>query len=150
MRFKTISAAVPVYNSQATHPSVDVVLTWATALFSYVKVTHNERKISESKYSFWRLFSHAVNMMTGYSISPLRFASIVGFTFMLFGAFILIAVLNRYIIYEYPVAGFPFLASTISIFAGVQLFCIGIIGVYLARMYTPMMDKPTYLIKEIR
>jgi glycosyltransferase involved in cell wall biosynthesis len=137
-------------NYNATHPSVDVLLTWATALFSYVKVTHNERKIGESNYSFWRLFSHAINMMTGYSTSPLRFASILGFTFMLFGGFILITVLTRYLIYGSPVAGFPFLASTIAIFAGVQLFCIGIIGEYVAQMYTRMMDKPTYVIKEIR
>lgn len=137
-------------NYNATHPSVDVLLTWATVLFSHVEVTHNERKIGESNYSFWRLFGHAVNMMTGYSTSPLRFASILGFTFMLFGAFILITVLIRYLIYGSPVAGFPFLASTIAIFSGVQLFCIGIIGEYLARMYTRMMDKPTYVIKEIR
>jgi undecaprenyl-phosphate 4-deoxy-4-formamido-L-arabinose transferase len=48
----------------------------------------------------------------------------------------------------YSVAGFPFLASIIAIFSGVQLFALGIIGEYLARMYFRTMDRPTYVIRE--
>lgn len=137
-------------NYNASHPCIDVLLTWATTRFSYVEVKYNERQIGKSNYTFFKLLSHALTMATGYSTLPLRFASILGFTFMLFGAFILITVLTRYLIYGSPVAGFPFLASTIAIFSGVQLFCIGIIGEYVARMYTRMMDKPTYVIEEIK
>ena len=47
-----------------------------------------------------------------------------------------------------PCPGFPFLASTIAIFSGVQLFTLGIIGEYLARMHFRVMNKPTYVIRE--
>lgn len=134
----------------APHPSIDVLLSWATTRFSFVEVKHNTRQIGKSNYTFLKLVSHALTMATGYSTMPLRVASILGFTFTVFGFFILIYVLTKYFIYGSPVAGFPFLASTISIFAGVQLFCLGIIGEYLARMYTRMMDKPAYMIEEIK
>ncbi|MCI0499565.1 MAG: glycosyltransferase family 2 protein [Planctomycetales bacterium] len=134
----------------APHPSIDVLLSWATTHFSFVEVAHEGRKIGKSNYTFLKLLGHSLTMATGYSTLPLRFASILGFTFTLFGFFVLVYVLSRYMINGSPVAGFPFLASTVSIFAGVQLFCIGIIGEYLARMYSRMMDKPTYVIEEIR
>ena len=137
-------------NYYAPHPSIDVLLSWATTRFSFAKVKHNKREIGKSNYTFLKLVNHAFTMATGYSTMPLRLASILGFTFTLFGIFILAFVLVRYCIYGSPVAGFPFLASAISIFAGVQLFCIGIIGEYLARMHTRMMDKPTYVVKEIK
>jgi undecaprenyl-phosphate 4-deoxy-4-formamido-L-arabinose transferase len=135
---------------QAPHPSIDVLLSWATTRFSFVEVEHNERKIGTSNYTFFKLLSHALTMATGYSTIPLRFASILGFTFTLFGIFILAVVLVRYFLYGSPVAGFPFLASTIAIFAGVQLFALGIIGEYIARMFTRMLDKPTYTIGEVK
>jgi undecaprenyl-phosphate 4-deoxy-4-formamido-L-arabinose transferase len=137
-------------NYNAPHPSIDVLLSWATTRFSYVEVEHNERKIGKSNYTFFKLLSHALTMATGYSTMPLRLASILGFTFTLFGIFILAFVLVRYFLYGSPVAGFPFLASTISIFAGVQLFALGIIGEYIARMFTRMLDKPTYVVGEIK
>jgi undecaprenyl-phosphate 4-deoxy-4-formamido-L-arabinose transferase len=89
-------------------------------------------------------------MITGFSTLPLRVASILGFTFTLFGLFVLLFVLIRYLIWGSPVAGFPFLASTIAIFSGVQLFAIGTIGEYLARMYIRLMDRPSYVIRETK
>lgn len=137
-------------NYNAPRPSIDVLLSWATTHFSFVEVKHNERETGKSNYTFLKLISHALTMATGYSTMPLRFASILGFTFTLFGIFILAFVLVRCLIYGSPVAGFPFLASTISIFAGVQLFALGIIGEYIARMFTRMLDKPTYVVGEVK
>lgn len=134
----------------APHPSVDVLLTWATTRFSFVDVAHEVRKTGRSNYTFLKLAGHSLTMATGYSTLPLRFASVLGFAFTVFGFFILLYILCNFIIYGSPVAGFPFLASTISIFAGVQLFCLGIMGEYLARMYNRMMDRPTYVIDETK
>lgn len=136
-------------NYNAPHPSLDVLLSWATTRFSYVEVQHDPRKVGKSTYTFLRLLNHAITMATGYSTMPLRLASFLGFLFTLFGIFVLVYVLIRYMISGSPVAGFPFLASTIAIFSGVQLFALGIIGEYLARMYTRMMDKPAYVIQGI-
>ena len=134
----------------APHPSVDVLLSWATTRFSFVYVKHNERKLGASNYNFWKLFSHAMNMMTGFSTMPLRMASVLGFTFTLFGIGVFLYVFIRYLLEGTPVQGFPFLASLISILSGVQLFVFGIFGEYLARMYSRIMERPTYIIQEIK
>jgi len=68
---------------------------------------------------------------------------------MLFGVGILIHVLPRYFLSGSGVPGFPFLASIIAIFSGTQLFALGIIGEYLARMHFRMMDRPSYAIREV-
>jgi undecaprenyl-phosphate 4-deoxy-4-formamido-L-arabinose transferase len=68
----------------------------------------------------------------------------VGFGFAAFGFAILAYVLGRLAIAGHSVPGFPFLASIIAIFSGAQLFALGIIGEYLARMHFRMMDRPSY------
>ena len=86
-------------------------------------------------------------MMTGFSTLPLRFASLAGFGFTIFGFFVLVYVLGRYFILGGSLPGFPFLASIISIFSGVQLFALGVIGEYLAQMHFRTMDRPIYTIR---
>ena len=72
----------------------------------------------------------------------------MGFLFAVFGIFVLIYVVGRFLIQGGSVPGFPFLASTIAIFSGVQLFALGIIGEYLARMHFRLMDRPPYVVAE--
>ena len=128
--------------------SVDVLLTWATTRFAAVRVRHEPRTIGVSNYTFRKLLRHALNMMTGFSTRPLQLASLIGFGFTLFGLGVLVYVIGRYLIQGGSVPGFPFLASVIAIFSGAQLFALGIIGEYLARMHLRMMDRPTYAVRE--
>jgi undecaprenyl-phosphate 4-deoxy-4-formamido-L-arabinose transferase len=125
--------------------SIDVLLTWATNRFAMVRVKHDDRTVGRSNYTLRKLMSHAMNMLTGFSTWPLRFASMVGFAFTLFGIGVLIYVLARYMIQGSPVQGFPFLASVIALFSGAQLFALGIIGEYIARLHFRMMERPTYV-----
>jgi len=127
--------------------SIDVLLTWGTTRFDAVKVRHDQRPKGKSNYTFRKLVAHAMNMMTGFSVLPLKLASLMGFFFTLFGIGVLAYVLIRYFIEGTSVAGFPFLASVIAIFSGAQLFALGIIGEYLARMHFRTMEKPTYVIR---
>ena len=131
-------------------PSVnlDVLFAWGTTRFSSVRVRHEVRQAGTSGYTLRKLFSHAVNMTTGFSTLPLQFASIAGFVFALFGIAILGYVVFNYFLYDDNVPGFAFLASIIAIFSGVQLFALGIIGEYLARMHFRAMDRPPYLVRE--
>jgi len=128
--------------------SIDVLLTWGTNRFTAVPVKIDDRQFGRSNYTFSKLFVHALNMITGFSVLPLQIASMLGFIFAFFGLSILIYVIVQYLLVGTPVQGFPFLASIISVFSGVQLLAIGIIGEYLARMYFRAMDKPQYLIKK--
>jgi hypothetical protein len=135
--------------AQYTGPavSIDVLLTWGTSRFGYVEVKHEKRLYGESHYTFRKLVTHALNLMTGFSTIPLRVSTGLGFLFMFFGIGIFLYVFIRYMIQGGAVPGFTFLASTIVIFSGVQLFVLGIMGEYLARMHFRLMDKPSYVVK---
>jgi undecaprenyl-phosphate 4-deoxy-4-formamido-L-arabinose transferase len=126
--------------------SVDVLLTWGTRRFAALPLRHDPRAKGQSNYTLGKLIRHGFNMMTGFSVLPLQVASLIGFVFTLFGLGILAYVLIRYAIEGTSVQGFPFLASVIAIFSGAQLFALGIIGEYLARMHFRIMDKPTYVV----
>lgn len=133
---------------QSPFVSIDVLLTWGTTRFAAVEVRHDPRLVGRSNYTFRKLVTHALNMMTGFSTWPLQLASMIGFGFTLFGLAVLAYVIGRYLVLGYSVPGFPFLASVIAIFSGAQLFALGIMGEYLARMHFRMMDRPAYAIRE--
>ncbi|GAC1338936.1 MAG: undecaprenyl-phosphate 4-deoxy-4-formamido-L-arabinose transferase [Candidatus Dormibacteria bacterium] len=132
-------------NAQGPAINIDVLLTWATTRFTATAVRHDERTQGASNYGFWDLVQHAFNMVSGFSVKPLRLASLIGFAFTLFGVAVLAYVGIRYTFSSgHVISGFPFLASIIAIFSGAQLFTIGVIGEYLARMYFRLMDRPSY------
>jgi glycosyltransferase involved in cell wall biosynthesis len=144
--FRTqIRDAFTAYHSP--YVSIDVLLTWGTTNFTTVFLRHDPRMAGKSNYTISKLIRHAVNMMTGFSVLPLQLASVIGFTFTFFGFGVLAYVIVMYLIRGSNVAGFPFLASIIAIFSGAQLFALGIIGEYLARMHFRTMDKPTYVLR---
>ena len=132
----------------APYVSIDVLLSWGTTKFGSVQVVHKERAEGKSSYSFTRLATHALNVMTGFSTRPLRIASLIGLVFTLFGIAVLVIVIVTYVVEGGSVPGFPFLASVIAIFAGAQLLTLGIIGEYLARMHMRVMDRPPFTIRE--
>lgn len=132
----------------AKYVSIDVLLTWATADFSWVVVQHDERSSGKSGYTLRKLLSHTINMVTSFSSLPLRIASVVGFLFTAFGAAVLLYSLVVYFTSDRGVPGFTFLASIIAIFSGVQLFSLGIIGEYIGRIHQRALDQPTYVIAE--
>jgi len=146
--FRTrIREAFAQYSS--SYVNIDVLLTWGTTRFAAVTVRHDQRKFGKSTYTFRKLITHALNMITGFSVVPLQIASLLGFVFAGFGALILLYVLINALINGTIVPGFAFLASTVAIFAGAQLFALGIIGEYLARVHFRTMDRPTYTVREV-
>lgn len=128
--------------------TLDVLLTWGTNRFSAVTVRHEPRNYGASNYTFAKLVLQAVNLITSFTTLPLQLASWMGFSFALFGLLILFYVIGRYWLQGGSVPGFPFLASTIAIFSGVQLFALGIIGEYLARMHFRLMERPSYVVRQ--
>lgn len=144
--FKTpLRDAFHQYNSSIV--SIDVLLTWGTNRFGVVYVHHYPRTDGASNYTISALLSHATNMMTGFSVLPLRLASVLGASATAFGACLLAWVLGRLLV-ERSVPGFPFLASALTIFSGVQLLILGIIGEYLGRIHIRSMGAPPYATRE--
>jgi glycosyltransferase involved in cell wall biosynthesis len=131
---------------QTPFVSIDVLLTWATTRFAVTPVPFQPRHSGSSNYTFTKLVRHALDMMTGFSTAPLQLASLIGFTCTLFGVGIFVYVFGRYCL-EGSIPGFPFLASIIAIFSGAQLFGLGVIGEYLARMHFRAMKRPAYVVR---
>ncbi len=148
--FRAFRTSVREAFANYSSPSVfvDVLLTWGAARFAAVPVRQDARAAGTSTYTFSKLLALAVNMLTGFSTLPLRLASTIGFLFTLFGLGVLAYVIGRYLILGYSVPGFPFMTSVIAIFSGATLFALGIMGEYLARMYTHSMGQPPYVIRE--
>lgn len=124
---------------------VDVLLSWGTHRFAAVAVEEAPRTVGKSNYNFLKLVKVSLLVLTSYTTIPLRLASILGFLFTLFGFFVLVYVLTIYFSMG-SVEGFPFLSSIIAIFSGVQLFALGIIGEYLARLFERSSGRKTYSI----
>ncbi len=126
---------------------IDVLLSWGTTRFAASPVDEMPRQAGRSNYNFLRLFQYTMVVLTGFSTVPLRIASLVGFLFTFIGFAIFIYVIAVYFLVG-SVPGFPFLTSIIAIFSGVQIFTLGIIGEYLARIFDRSMDRPPYVIHE--
>jgi undecaprenyl-phosphate 4-deoxy-4-formamido-L-arabinose transferase len=133
---------------QSSFVSIDVLLTWATARFGAITVPFQPRRSGSSNYTFTKLVRHALDMMTGFSTMPLQLASLIGFSCTLFGIGVLFYVVGRYLL-EGSIPGFPFLGSIIAIFSGAQLFALGVIGEYLARMHFRTMNRPVYMVRSV-
>jgi glycosyltransferase involved in cell wall biosynthesis len=144
---RDLRSAFQNYHGPAVN--LDVLLTWATTKFSAVRVRHESRYSGESNYTFAKLVTHALNMLTGFSTVPLRAATLLGLALTLFGAILLVFVLGRYVIQGTHVPGFTFLASVTVIFSGAQLLTLGVIGEYLARMHFRVMEQPSYSVRTL-
>ena len=133
-------------NFQSPTLIIDVLLSWGTTRFTSVQVDI-EKPEARSNYRFSTLVKAAVLILTGYSTTPLRLASWIGFMMTIFGigVFIYVVIVS---FMEGSIPGFPFLASIVALFSGAQLFALGIFGEYLARIFDRSMDRPAYIIHE--
>lgn len=127
--------------------SIDGLLSWQTDRFRSIDIRHDPRAHGDSNYSLTKLVRHALTMITAFSTRPLRIATTMGFLVILFGIGVFVYVLLRLAIEGNSVPGFPFLASIVSIFSGAQLFAIGVIGEYLARVHVRVMTRPSYAVR---
>lgn len=134
---------------RSPYVSVDVLLSWGARSFATVPVRHEPRRVGHSGYTYSALATHALNVLTGFTTRPLRVVSLIGLATVVFGVGVLAYVLGYYIVNEGDVPGFPFLASIITIFAGVQLLSLGTIGEYIARMHMRLMGQPPFTVRAV-
>jgi len=128
--------------------SIDVVLSWATVRQVAVPVRFDVRSSGISGYTFRRLARHAMNMITGYGVAPLRAVTWLGLLSAALGFVLTAFVLLRFAFSGAPVQGFTFLAAALSFFSGTQLLGLGIIGEYLGRVHFRTMGKPNFVVSD--
>lgn len=144
-----------------TRKMVDSVLSlketnrYTKGIFSYVGYNTKwisyeapDRKVGESKYSIPKLIKYALEGIVSFTTSPLLVSAYVGMFFCLIAFITIIFIVVKTLIYGDPVSGWPSLACLVVFLGGIQLFFLGIIGVYLSKIYTEVKQRPVYLTKE--
>ena len=107
-----------------------------------------ERVAGETKWSFWKLFKYAIEGIVAFTTAPLTIAALIGIIFCIIAFIMIIVIIAKTLIFGDPTSGWPSMICVIFLVSGVQLFCLGIIGEYLAKTYLETKKRPVYIIKE--
>ena len=107
-----------------------------------------ERAAGKTKWDFWKLFKYALDGVINFSHIPLDIASWSGIAMTLVSVIILILIVVRRIVFGDPVAGWASTICIIIFIGGIQLFCLGVMGQYIAKTYMETKHRPHYIISE--
>lgn len=107
-----------------------------------------DRAAGKSNWNFFSLFNLAIEGITSFTTTPLRFSTVLGFIISLFAFILMIFYLVKTIIWGDVIQGFPTLITVILFLGGIQLFSIGILGEYLGRIFNESKNRPVYLVRE--
>ena len=128
---------------------------FSKGLFSFVgfktkwlEYENVERVAGETKWNFWKLFIYAIDGITAFSTAPLVISAVVGFIFCFLSFIMILVIIVRTLVFGDPVSGWPSLVCIIFMVSGIQLFCLGIMGQYLANTYLETKNRPIYIVKE--
>lgn len=128
---------------------------YSKGLFSFVgyktkwlEYENVERVAGETKWSFWKLFIYAIDGITAFSTKPLVISAFVGFLFCIISFIMILVIIVKTLLYGDPVGGWPSMVCIIFMVSGIQLFCMGIMGQYLAKTYLETKNRPIYIVKE--
>ena len=124
------------------------IFSWVgfkTKWFAYQNV---ERVAGQTKWNFWSLFKYSIEGIVGFSTQPLVMAALAGVIFCLAAFVGIIFVVVRALIFGDPTAGWPSMVCIMLLCSGVQLFCLGIVGEYLAKTYLEVKHRPIYITRE--
>lgn len=144
-----------------TRPVVDAILSvkehdrFSKGIFGWVGFRtywlsyHNvERVAGDTKWSFWKLFRYAIDGIINFSEVPLALASWLGIFMTIISLGAVAFIVLRRLLVEEPVAGWASTVCIIMFIGGLQLFCLGIIGKYIAKIYTEIKGRPHYIVEE--
>lgn len=125
------------------------IFAWVGYQTHYIPYTACERAFGTTKWSFRKLLNYAIEGIIGYSTAPLRLATWLGGMSGAAAVLYLIAVVLQKLIWGIDVPGYATIIVLLLFFGSVQLFCIGIIGEYVGRIFEQSKQRPIYLAKEV-
>lgn len=124
------------------------IFGWVGFRKKWLEYENVERVAGETKWSFWKLLIYAFDGIIAFSTAPLALASFIGFAFCVIAFIMIVIIIVKTLAFGDPTSGWPSLACIIIFVSGVQLFCIGILGQYLAKTYLETKKRPIYIISE--
>lgn len=122
---------------------------WIGFTKAEVLFDQDDRAAGETKWNFFKLLGLAIEGITSYTTAPLRFATFVGMACSMISFIVMIYFLVKSLIWGDIVQGFPTLIVTLLLVGGLILFCLGIIGEYLGRVFMEVKGRPAYFVKEV-
>lgn len=114
----------------------------------WIEFETGDRVAGTSKYSFWKLFKYAIEGIVSFSTTPLVLSALIGLLFCLVAFIFLIVIIVKTLVWGDAVSGWPSLACIVVFFSGIQLFFLGVIGMYLSKTYLEVKRRPIYIVKE--
>jgi len=124
------------------------IFGWVGFKTKWIEFENVERRKGETKWSFWSLFKYSLEGIMGFSTAPLAMASVIGIFFTIVSFIAIVFIIIRTLVFGDPTNGWPSLACIIIFVGGVQLFCLGVVGQYMSKMYLEIKDRPIYIVKE--
>ena len=124
------------------------IFGWVGFNTKWIEFENVERLKGETKWNFWGLFKYSLEGIMAFSTMPLMIGSYAGLFFCAFTFVFIIFIIVRKLLFGDPVSGWPSLVCIITFLGGIQLFCVGILGQYLAKTYMEVKNRPIYLVKE--
>ena len=125
------------------------IFAWVGYETCFIPYTACERAAGTTKWSFWKLVEYAIEGIIGYSTAPLRLSTCFGAVGAIAAVLYLIWVIIEKLFWGIDVPGYATIIVLILFFGSLQLFCIGIIGEYVGRIFEQSKDRPIYIAKEI-
>lgn len=107
-----------------------------------------DRVAGTSKFNFWKLFKYALEGIVSFSTAPLVLSAIIGVIFCFIAFVAILVIIIKTLAFGDPVSGWPSLACIVIFVSGVQLFFLGVIGMYLSKTYLEVKKRPIYIVKE--
>ncbi len=124
------------------------IFSWVGYKTKWLEYENVERVAGTTKWSFWKLFLYSLESIVAFSTVPLSIAAVMGILFCLIAFILIIVIIVKTLTVGDPVAGWPSMVCIIFFVSGIQLFCLGIIGQYLAKTYLEVKNRPIYIVKE--
>ena len=126
------------------------IFPWVGFQTKWFEYENIERVAGTTKWSFWKLFKYSIDGIIGFSTKPLAFASFVGIFMLLISFAFLAFIIARKLMYGDPVQGWASMVCIIIFLGGLQLFTVGILGIYLSKVYLEVKQRPIFIAKEER
>ena len=124
------------------------IFSWVGFKTKWIAYDNIERAAGKTKWNFWKLFKYSIEGITAFTTTPLVMSAVIGIVFCIIAFIMILFVIFKTLMYGDPVSGWPSTICIILFVSGVQLFCLGIMGEYLAKEYMEVKNRPIYIVKE--
>ena len=124
------------------------IFSWVGFSTKWVEYENIERARGDTKWSFWKLFSYAIDGIAAFTTAPLKLATVLGVRFSLLSVAMIIFIIIRKLVFGDPTAGWPSLVCILFFISGVQMLCLGAVGKYLEKTYLEVKNRPVYIVRE--